>query len=153
MMGGGSNASALLSDDDGENFRTSSNVVRNGGEGTIALAPNGSLLLNTRALQNLRQQSYSNDEGATWSAPRSLDGGFGSSAEGATVWARGFVRKNGFRRYQSGQPTVFSGAYIITVLQYVYTWLLLQFCGRSGPTGTHGNSVPPWHKTFWELRR
>ena len=25
-----------------------------------------------------------------------------------------------FRRYQSGQPIVFSGAYIITVLQYVY---------------------------------
>ena len=45
-----------------------------------------------------------------------------------------------FRRYQSGQPTVFSGAYM---LQYVYTLLLLQFCGRSGPTGTFGNSVPP----------
>ena len=40
------------------------------------------------------------------------------------------------RRYQSGQPTVFSGAYIMTVLEYVYTWLILQFCGRLGPTGT-----------------
>ena len=30
---------------------------------------------------------------------------------------------------------------IITVLQCVYTWLILQLCGRSGPTGTHGNSV------------
>ena len=45
---------------------------------------------------------------------------------------------------QSGQPTVFSGTYIITVLQYVDTWLILQLCVRSGPTGTpgRGNSVP-----------
>ena len=28
-----------------------------------------------------------------------------------------------FRMYQSGQSTVFSGAYILTVLQSVYTWL------------------------------
>ena len=48
-----------------------------------------------------------------------------------------------FRRYQSGQPTVFSGTYIITVLQYACTLLILQHCGRSGPTGTFGNSVPP----------
>ena len=47
------------------------------------------------------------------------------------------------RRCQSDQPTVFSGAYIITALQCVYTWLTLQFCGRSGPTGTFGNAVPP----------
>ena len=54
--------------------------------------------------------------------------------------------KHDFRRYQSGQPTVFSGTYIIrfiTVLQYVYTWLVLWFYGRSGPTGTFGNLVPP----------
>ena len=50
--------------------------------------------------------------------------------------------KHDFRRYQSGQPTVFSGTYIITVPQYVYTWLILQFCGRSGPTGAFGNSFP-----------
>ena len=30
---------------------------------------------------------------------------------------------------------------MITVLQYIYTWLILQLSGRSGPTGTHGNSV------------
>ena len=30
-----------------------------------------------------------------------------------------------FRRYQSGQPTVFIGTYIITVLLYIYTWLIL----------------------------
>ena len=37
-----------------------------------------------------------------------------------------------FRMYQSGKPTVFSGTYIIIVLQYVYyTGLILQFCGRS----------------------
>ena len=46
-----------------------------------------------------------------------------------------------FRRYQSGQRTVFSGAHIITVLQCVYALLLLQLCGRSGPTRTHGSSV------------
>ena len=51
--------------------------------------------------------------------------------------------KHDFRRYQSGQPTVFSDTYIMTVPQYVYTWLILQFCGRSGPTGTLGNLVPP----------
>ena len=38
-----------------------------------------------------------------------------------------------FRRYQSGQPTVFSGAYIITALLYVCMWLMLKFCRRSGP--------------------
>ena len=49
-----------------------------------------------------------------------------------------------FRRYQSGKPTVFSGAYIITVLQYVYMWRIWQLCGRFGLTapGTFGNSVP-----------
>ena len=46
-----------------------------------------------------------------------------------------------FRRYQSGQPTVISGAYITTVLQYGYTWPILQLYGRSGPTGTFGNHV------------
>ena len=35
--------------------------------------------------------------------------------------------KYDFRRYQFGQPTVFSGAYIITVLQYLYMWRILQF--------------------------
>ena len=30
-----------------------------------------------------------------------------------------------FRGYQSGQHTVFSGTYIITVLYCVYTWLIL----------------------------
>ena len=49
-----------------------------------------------------------------------------------------------FRRYQSGQRALFSGSHIITVLQYayVYMWPILHFCGRSGPTGTFGNSVP-----------
>ena len=55
----------------------------------------------------------------------------------------GLFEDKDFRRYQSGQPTIFSGAYIITLLQYVYTWLILQFYGRLGPTGTFGNSVPP----------
>ena len=46
-----------------------------------------------------------------------------------------------FRGYQSGQRTVFSGTCIITVLQCVYMWLVLQLCGCSRPTGTHGNAV------------
>ena len=38
------------------------------------------------------------------------------------------------------------------MLQYVYARLILQFCGRYGPTGTFGNSVPPWHNTPWGHR-
>ena len=59
------------------------------------------------------------------------------------------------RRYQSGQPTVFSGAYIIVlaVLQCVYTWRILQLCGipvRLAPSGTQFRRG--WHKTAWEPR-
>ena len=50
-------------------------------------------------------------------------------------------KEQDFRRYQSGQLIVFSGMYIITILQYVYMWLILQYCGHSGPTGTFGNHV------------
>ena len=32
----------------------------------------------------------------------------------------------------------------------MYTWLILQFCGRSGPT--HGNAVLTYHTTSWEPR-
>ena len=39
-----------------------------------------------------------------------------------------------------------------TVLQCVYKWLIFQFCGRSGPTGTFVSSVPPWHTTPWKPR-
>ena len=62
----------------------------------------------------------------------------------AVHWAnaRFLYEKYDFRRYESGQPIVFSDAYIIAVLQSVYMWRMLQFCGRSGPTGTFGNSVP-----------
>ena len=52
-----------------------------------------------------------------------------------------------FRRYSSTSraslPYLAAHTSYLTVLQYVYTWLILQFCGRSGPTGTFGNSVPP----------
>ena len=48
-----------------------------------------------------------------------------------------------FRRYQSGQPTIFSGTYIITIMQRVYTWFILQLSANFGPTGTFDNSVPP----------
>ena len=38
------------------------------------------------------------------------------------------------------------------MLQYGYTCLILQLCGRSGLTGTIGTSVPPWHKASCEPR-
>ena len=47
-----------------------------------------------------------------------------------------------FRGHQMGQHIVFSGTYIITVLHCVDMRLILQLCGRSGPTGTwHENVV------------
>ena len=39
---------------------------------------------------------------------------------------------------QSGQHTVFSGTCIVTASYCVYTWLMLQFGGRSGSTGSPG---------------
>ena len=51
-------------------------------------------------------------------------------------WILKIQKKWNVQRYQSGQLTVFSGAYTITVLQYVYTWLILQLRGRSGPTAS-----------------
>ena len=56
---------------------------------------------------------------------------------------QGLWRERCLRRYQSGQRTVFSGAYIRTVLQCVYTWLVLQLCGRSGPSGPTETPVLP----------
>ena len=44
--------------------------------------------------------------------------------------------------YQSGQCTIFSGACIITVLQCVYTWRILQLCGRSEPVPTETSLSP-----------
>ena len=50
------------------------------------LAPNGSLILNSRGpVQGVRWQSVSSDAGDTWSAPRVLDFGFGSSCEGSIL--------------------------------------------------------------------
>lgn len=84
-MGQGGHASALLSDDGGATFWPSRGCsLAGGGEGTLALAPNGSLLFNTRATKNDRFQSASDDGGATCSAPRTLQG-FGSSADGALL--------------------------------------------------------------------
>ena len=57
-----------------------------------------------------------------------LNGGPGSSDLGAVLVLRG---ERGFRGYQSGQHAVFSGTYIVTVFYCVYTWFILQFCGRT----------------------
>ena len=67
---GGSSAGALISDDYGHHFRPSVDAVKRGGEGTIAMAPNGSLILNSRAPQGMRYQSESRDGGVHWSTPR-----------------------------------------------------------------------------------
>jgi hypothetical protein len=77
---------ALLSDDNGTTWRVSGRANSRGGEAQIALAPNGSLLLNSRGpQQGVRWQSESRDLGETWSYPRILDFGFGSSCEGSLM--------------------------------------------------------------------
>ena len=82
-LGGGG---ALLSDDDGATWRVSRLANPRGGEAQLAMAPNGSLLLNSRGdRQGVRWQSESHDFGETWSAPRVLDFGFGSSCEGSLI--------------------------------------------------------------------
>ena len=48
--------------------------------------------------------------------------------------------KYDFRR-SSHASLSYIGTYIINLLR-VDTWLKLQFCARSGLTGTFGNSVP-----------
>eukprot|EP01047_Picozoa_sp_COSAG01_P043653 COSAG01_NODE_3892_length_5578_cov_5.863296_6_plen_371_part_00 len=80
-MGGpsGSSAAALMSDDGGERFHPSATGLLRGGEGTIARAPNGSLIMNARSTQNMRLQSESRDGGEHWSSPRVLSG-YGSNA-------------------------------------------------------------------------
>ena len=82
-LGGGA---ALLSDDHGPTWRASGLANPRGGEAQLAVAPNGSLLLNSRGdRQGVRWQSESRDFGETWSAPRVLDFGFGSSCEGSIL--------------------------------------------------------------------
>eukprot|EP00660_Eupelagonema_oceanica_P019579 gene19579-biopygen17669 len=90
MVAGPTYAGVLISDDGGETFRPSRDSIVTGGEGTCAPAPNGSLILNTRATQNLRFQSKSDDAGETWSAPVVLSG-FGSNGEGALIRVGGVL--------------------------------------------------------------
>lgn len=58
----GSYSGALISDDHGATFTPSQDILPGGGEGSIALAPNGSLILNSRGKNNTRYQSASTDE-------------------------------------------------------------------------------------------
>eukprot|EP00729_Bicosta_minor_P017666 gene17666-32989_t len=82
LMGGatGSSAGAFISDDNGRHFRKSADALPRGGEGTIALAPNGSLILNSRAPDGMRYQS-------TGHPPRLVAplNAFGSNAEGSMI--------------------------------------------------------------------
>jgi hypothetical protein len=86
-MGGvhGSSAGVLISDDSGKTFRPSISSLERGGEGTVALAPNGSLIFNSRAPNGGRYQSESRSGGDTWSEPRLFQTGFGSNCEGAMI--------------------------------------------------------------------
>ena len=82
---------------------------------------------------------YYGGEGHTGIVFEGLSGDFAEwheRAPGQPLGSSVLWEDRNFRRYQSGQRTVFSGACIIIVLQCVYTWLILQLCGRSGPTGT-----------------
>ena len=82
----GRGGAALLSDDGGATWRFSAPANPRGGEAQIAMAGNGSLLLNSRGpVQGVRWQSESRDGGETWSQPRVLDFGFGSSCEGSLL--------------------------------------------------------------------
>lgn len=77
---------AIYSDDGGVGWAISSLANDKGGEAQVAVAQNGSLLLNSRGpAQGVRWQSASHDNGSTWSAPRVLDFGFGSSCEGSII--------------------------------------------------------------------
>ena len=77
---------AIYSDDAGSHWASSGLANPTGGEAQVALAQNGSLLLNSRGpAQGVRWQSASHDAGATWSAPRVLDFGFGASCEGSII--------------------------------------------------------------------
>ena len=67
-------AEALLSDDGGLSWRrtgpAANGTIPSGGEGEIALAPNGSLVINLRHSNPYKRLlSWSDDDGETWSAP------------------------------------------------------------------------------------
>lgn len=76
----------IYSDDGGEHWTVSGQANPSGAEAQVATAQNGSLLLNARGpQQGVRWQSVSQDNGITWSTPRVLDFGFGSSCEGSII--------------------------------------------------------------------
>ena len=90
-------AGALLSDDQGVTWRKSAVPTDLGGEGEVAIAPNGSLVAAMRdagvpggAGSYRRLLSWSHDGGETWTFP--LDGlmpELGGSCEGALLRLRG----------------------------------------------------------------
>merc|ERR1711957_594751 len=55
--------------DSGNTWRTSTGTVPKANEGELALAPNGSLVMNSRWTHSSRLLSWSQDGGETWSAP------------------------------------------------------------------------------------
>merc|ERR1711957_674171 len=55
--------------DSGNTWRTSTGTVPKANEGELALAPNGSLVMNSRWTHSSRLLSWSDDGGETWSAP------------------------------------------------------------------------------------
>ncbi len=85
-FGAGTGGGAMLSDDDGRTWRLSARANPKGGEAQIAVAQNGSLLLDSRGpVQGVRWESWSHDGGDTWTMPLVSDYGFGSSCQGSVV--------------------------------------------------------------------
>lgn len=81
---------AIISDDAGGTWRPSATSVMGCNEGQIAIAPNGSLLMNCRTAGYHRLLSYSDDSGESWSAPTTLylgRAGSNSPCEGSLVRA------------------------------------------------------------------
>ena len=80
-------STAMLSDDGGMTWTSSNTTIGPGGEGSLALAPNGSLVLNVRGGGGTpapRLTAWSNDQGSSWSAP--VASNFtGGSVEGNVV--------------------------------------------------------------------
>ena len=84
----GTGGGVVLSDDGGSTWRLSGRANPRGGEAQVAVAQNGSLLLNSRGpTQGVRWESWSHDAGETWSSPVVSDHGFGSSCEGSVIRA------------------------------------------------------------------
>lgn len=92
---GSGGGAALLSDDGGKTWRSSAENKTNGtiagaGEGEVAIAPNGSLVINSRPGHPYRRVlSWSEDGGESWSPPDQLMPELGGDVEGSMIRIQG----------------------------------------------------------------